>query len=47
VHGVPVHWDEYTPLQNDTQLQICAAEPEGSDYIAQIHTHGLYARVNN
>lgn len=41
MHGVPVHWQEYIPLEASQQMQVSPTDPGDGD----IHTHGLYARV--
>ena len=46
MHGVPVHWDEYIPLECVSQLGIGMSESDNQNSIAQIHAHGLYARVD-
>lgn len=41
MHGVPVHWQEYLPLEARNEVYI------GTDSKnANIHKHGLYARVS-
>lgn len=46
MHGVPVPWQEYIPLEASRHLNISATDPgETGGSIAGIHTHGLYARV--
>lgn len=45
MHGVPVHWQEYIPLEVSQQMRVSVADPGDSGSIAGIHTHGLYARV--
>ena len=44
MHGVPVHWQEYIPLEASQQMQVSPTDP-GAGGIAGIHTHGLYARI--
>ena len=45
MHLVPVHWQEYIPLEASQQMQVSFAAPSGQDHIVGIHAHGLYARV--
>lgn len=45
MHSVPVHWQEYIPLEVSQQMCVSVADPGDSGSIAGIHTHGLYARV--
>jgi hypothetical protein len=45
MHHVHVHWDEYLPLTFFTRMQVSAAAQNNPDAPAQIHTHGLYACV--
>ena len=40
MHGVPVHWDEYIPLETHKQLLVSTNREN-----ANVHKHGLYARV--
>ena len=42
MHGVPVHWDEYVPLEAQSELLVDTRSEK-----ANIHKHGLYARVSN
>ena len=42
MHGVPVHWEEYIPLQACETMAVSTTE---MDSPATIHTHGLHARV--
>lgn len=41
MHGVPVHWQEYIPLEAHHELLINTSSENAS-----IHKHGLYARVS-
>ena len=41
MHGVPVHWEQYIPLESQSQLLV-----DTSSENANIHKHGLYARVS-
>ena len=45
MHGVPVHWQEYIPLEASQQMQVSHTDPGDSGSIAGIHTHGLYAHI--
>lgn len=45
MHGVPVPWQQYIPLENRVQLQVCCTALDGENCDSQIHSHGLYARV--
>ena len=42
MHRVPVHWQEYIPLTKHNQICIST---DGQN--ANVHKHGLYARVSN
>lgn len=42
MHGVPVPWKEYIPLEAS---EMMAVSPEKPDSPVTVHTHGLYARV--
>ena len=41
MHGVPVPWDEYIPLQARQQISVSANRPDSF----ATHTHGLYTRI--
>lgn len=41
MHGVPVPWEEYIPLQARQQISVSAHRPDSF----ATHTHGLYTRI--
>lgn len=46
MHGVPVPWEEYIPLEAHSRLNVSITDTgDTGGSIAHIYTHGLYARV--
>ena len=41
IHGVPVHWQEYLPLEAHNEVYISTDSKN-----ANVHKHGIYARIS-